>query len=112
MRHPLGLPYGFADASLVRYERKEDRLVVDVKLWNEIEVSLLFSDTLSVLDRGMGDISDVVESLESEFFDMALAYNYDVAPAQADRPRLFQFLSVDGEPALEIVAGSVSVASR
>ena len=88
----------------------DDTLTVSVELWTANVVVLAFSDLLSVLDRGVGDISDVVEDFEGELLDSAIRYHYDVPPDPGpDRPRLFRFLNADDEPALEVVARTVHV---
>lgn len=100
---------GFADAELLSYERSVDDCTVNLTTWNNQNVEALFIDTVGVLDIGVGTISDIVEVFEvTPFFEKVLSQVYETPPSH-HLYRLFQFLNVDGEASLEIIAAGINL---
>jgi len=109
-RTAIEFEVGFADSELQSYRRDGDTFVVSLVAWNKKTIRFCFADMIFVVDRGAGDISDVCEvKAASPFLDEALRIQYEDVPD--DHPyRLFQFLNMDDEPSLEVVAASVEIA--
>jgi hypothetical protein len=99
----------FSDSEFVSYDRKSDDFVVLIDAWNGTRLTVSFSQCEGVLDLGIGDISDFIEETESDqFFEQIISRIYTNLPD--DHPyHLYQFLGLDGEPVLEVVAETVRV---
>jgi hypothetical protein len=106
MKNKINYQIGFSDAEIISYFREQNHLTVKVKTWNDKLLSVLFSDVVGVIDCGLGDISSFVkENGESLFLTTILNQVYESIPD--DQPyHLFQFLNLDDNPCLEIVAVS------
>lgn len=103
---------GFADAEFQSYERLVEDCVVSLRTWNNQRVEALFIDTVGVLDTGVVTISDIVEVFEvTPFFEKVLSQVYETPPSNHPY-HLFQFLNVDGEASLEVIATSISLKKK
>src|SRR5689334_18589637 len=102
---------GFADSELLSYRRDGDTLMASVKLWNERTISLVFQGAVGISDLGAGDLSDIVEAEGREPF-LAAVLNRVYEGHPANHPyRHFQFISSDGDVALEVVAETIQILS-
>jgi len=108
-RTPVPFDVGFSDAEVTGYEMDADKFIVRVNAWNEQPLTITFADPLGVADRGIGDISDFVqESSHSPFMQEVITRAYE----KVHHPipyYLFQFLDLDGEAALEVIATSAKI---
>jgi hypothetical protein len=102
----------FADGEVSSYERTEESFYVVVRKWDHTLLRITFEDTVAVLDHGVGDIMEFCqETSASAFLLEALARQYVEVPAEHPYV-LYQFLDVDREPALEVVAAGYSIARQ
>ena len=109
---PVPTDIGFADAEIIEYSRSSHSLVVCVKAWNEEHLLVHFEGPAAIYDRGIWSVSDLREvKAETPLLQEALAHEYDEIPKDHGL-RQFQFLDVDGEPTLEIVARGVKIDRR
>jgi hypothetical protein len=100
---------GFSDGEIISYFRDERSLTVKLKTWNDKYLSVLFSDVVGIVDYGIGDISNFIEEDEkSLFLKTILDKVYESIPNEQPY-RLFQFLDLDDNPVLEIVAVAQSI---
>lgn len=108
-RTPVPSDVGFADGEVTGYATRDDRLSVAVRAWNGERLVVAFSEPLGVRDRGVASIQDVCEVAgETPLLAEVLAYHYESVPDDHGL-RVFQFLDLDGEPSLEVVARDVVV---
>lgn len=112
MHRKIDSDHGFADSEFVSYQRKHAEFTVIIAAWNNKLIEIVFSDVEGILDYGLGDISDFVEETEKDaFFEKILSLVYVSVPD--DSPyRLYKFLDLDGQTALEVVASTVNVITR
>ena len=103
MRKAVNYSIGFSDGEIYSYQYKEGSFIVFVKMWNGIKVRIKFSEVLGVCDFGVGDISAFVDDDNTLFLKSILKRNYAIVPISTPY-RAFQFLNLDDEPALEVVA--------
>ena len=109
MRTQIHYKIGFADGEVSSYQREEHTFTVVVKAWNGDHLRIDFSDPVGICDFGVGDISDFcMEDSGSEFMRQVLSSLYEVVPASHSY-FLYQFLNLDDQPALEIVATGVQI---
>jgi len=87
MKRALATEVGFSDSSVEDYRRIGSRLEVSCLLWNHTVAVVVFEDALSVLDRGIGDITDACEVDTGEFLDSTIAYHFEVPPEATERPK-------------------------
>ena len=109
MRTRVRYEVGFSDGEVRYYFREEGAFTVVVEAWNGALVRVAFDDPAGVCDTGVGDISDIcVEDAGSPFMSRVLGELYEVAPASHPY-RLYQFLNLDEQPALEVVAAGITI---
>ena len=109
MKIPIPYEIGFSDGEVRSYHREEDELTVILSTWNNVLLKIKFSDTIGVSDLGVGDVSGVYqESLASPFMEQVIRRLYD-APPPSPPYSLYQFLDLDEQPVLEVVAGSIDI---
>lgn len=98
---------GFADSELLQYSSSGDELVILLKLWDERHVVVTFRGVSRVLchvSRWVAEFSEL--SSESSFLGDALEEMYEIRP-DSHPYRHYQFLGVEGESVIEVVAESV-----
>ena len=109
MKKEINYKIGFSDGEITSYSRDQNNLVVKVKTWNDTYLIITFLDVVGIIDYGIGDISNFVEETEeTSFLKIILNRVYELIP-EAPPYRLFQFLDLDDNPSLEIVAVSQSI---
>jgi hypothetical protein len=109
MHNKISSEFGFSDSELVSYQRTGDEFTVTVKAWNGSRLTVFFKQFEGVLDYGLGDISDFVEeSDETPFIKQVISRIFTETPKEHTY-RVYQFLDLDGEPILEVVAASANV---
>src|SRR5215207_4587775 len=112
MRVPVTSDVGFSDGEIHAYRMEGDVFTVDVNAWNGQLLRVRFTDAVGVSDLGAGDISALSEEdAGSPFMAAVLARLYEANPPTGAH-RLYQFLDLDDQPALEVVAGGVSVTAH
>lgn len=100
---------GLADAELTDYCRRDDELVVGIKAWNEERLLVRFREPVAMHDRGAWSVSDLCESgSQTALLQEALGYQYETIPSDHGL-RVFEFLDVDGQSVLEVIAREVAV---
>ena len=111
MRNKIKAEIGFSDGEFASYERKGDELTVLVDAWNGTRLALVFSQFEGALDLGLGDVSDFVEETEPDgFFDQVISRIY-TEPPEKHPYHYYQFLDLDDQPVLVIVASDVRIVS-
>jgi hypothetical protein len=98
---------GFADSELLQYSSSGDELVILLKLWDERRVVVTFRGVSRVLCHASSWVAEFSEpASESSFLDAALSEVYETVP-DSHPYRHYQFLGVEGESVIEVVAESV-----
>ena len=99
----------WADAEVVEYCRRDDKLEVTVRTWQEELCKIIFHEVLGVYDQGVGDISALYEiGDECDFMRDILAFHYELQPSTHPY-RVYRFMTVSDEcAAMEIVATRVT----
>jgi hypothetical protein len=112
MRKQINYDVGFADCEFVSHTRSGPEFTVLIDAWNGKRLEITFIEFEGVLDCGVGDISDFREETEkTAFFERVMSIVYDTMPDKSNY-RLYQFLNLDGEVALEVVASGVEITIR
>ncbi len=109
MKNEIKYKIGFADADIDSYEKKQNCLLVRVRTWNDKQLLLKFSDFVGLSDYGIGNISglfkeDTITTLMSRITTEMYEVKPDAVPYSS-----FQFLNLDGEVSLEIIANDVDI---
>ena len=103
---------GFADSEIESYRKDSDVLEVIVKAWNEKRLRIRFGAVVRMLDNDAGYIEELCEICEeTDFFRAAIQHVYEDVPSEIPY-RHFQFVSVEGVGALDVVAETVSVSTE
>jgi hypothetical protein len=111
MRTPVQFEIGFADSELVSYSRYASELSVIVKTWDSSLVTVTFFDVIGVLDLNVGDISEICQESETtRLMSKAVERMYE-SPPDVLPYNVYQFLDLDGNIAMEIIAASVTVST-
>lgn len=98
-----------ADSELISYSRQDNTFTVNIHAWNASLITATFIEFEGAADYGLGDISEFVEETDStDFLGRVLVNVYEEAP-ETHPYHLYQFLNLDGEPALEVVATDVKL---
>lgn len=109
MKKSIDTDIGVADAELVSYFRKQNSLIVKIKAWNEVVLTFTFGDFGGLSDYGLGDISQFVEEDEMTFLlERTLKNLYEKIPVESPY-KIYQFLNLDDNVVLEIIATTVQV---
>ena len=112
MRVPVTSAVGMSDGEIHAYHMEADVFTVEVSAWNGQLLRVTFADAVVVSDLGVGDISALCEEdAGSPFMAAVLERLYEATPPPAAH-RLYQFLDLDDQPALEIVAAGVSITTH
>lgn len=100
---------GFEDGEIQSFSKDENgTLNVIFKAWNEKHLKISFKDTIRFLDNNMYDISDLVRIESSQFLIDAINMMYTTTP-EVIPYKHYQFLNIDGEPSVEIVALDINI---
>ena len=108
MKKSLKFAIGFSDSELLSYQQKSGKFTAFLKMWNGVEIQIEFSEVTGVNDLGVGDISNFVEDENTPFLNSILSKVYEIAPTSHPY-RSFQFLDLDDNPVLEIIAVSLKI---
>jgi hypothetical protein len=109
MRTPVQSEIGLSDAEIVRYSRSPSELSVIVEMWNSTLVTFTFFDVIGILDLGIGDISDLCQESETtSLMSKAVERMYE-SPPDVLPYHVYQFLDLDYNIAMEIVAASATI---
>lgn len=101
----IELTVSLSDAELKSYSRINDELIVDIFLWNETILKIHFYEVISILDKDIGYIDDFCKmEQESAFQKEALERLYESEIQDNHGYAHFQFLNIDGDATLEIIA--------
>jgi hypothetical protein len=102
-------PFGFEDGHVVGYEADSDRLQVTFEFWNEKHRNLRFEEFQAMHDNcAIGvTIGSANQSKESELIARVVQHQFDEPPKSMNL-RHYQFLDLDDNPVLEVVAESCS----
>lgn len=112
MRIPVTSDVGMSDGEIHAYHMEGDVFTVEVNAWNGQLLRVRFADAVGVSDLGVGDISALCEEdAGSPFMAAVLERLYEATPPPGAH-RLYQFLDLDDQPALQVVAAGVSVTSH
>lgn len=111
MVHITDCSIGFADGQIDSYYAHDDVLVVVVEFWNAKRASISFQEPVVMHDNGaIGmTLSSAKEIGDSPLIADVLGRLYDNPPGECALVH-YQFLGVDGNPVLEVVAKSCSIA--
>jgi hypothetical protein len=98
-----------ADAEFDSYTRQADVVTIRIRCWNNTLLTFRFHDAIGLVDRGIGDVTKLVRETDgSSLLDSSLAAMYVSAPSEHPYS-LFQFLDIDDNASLEIVAQNVKL---
>ena len=103
---------GFSDSEILSYNSQGENLIVILNAWNEKKIRFEFIDCILFLSFNNWMISDVVEfiSSESSLLRKALKLVFEDVPEEHGYT-LFQFLDLDGEPAIEVGCKSILIST-
>jgi len=108
MREHVNTNIGVADSQLIAYQRDSRSLRVLLQTWNGSRMSLIFEEFIGCVDTGIGEVSELLlETVPTDFFNSMLQKTYVKVPMDHGY-ELYQFIDVDGDPSLEIVARAFS----
>lgn len=101
---------GFDDAELKTYKKENSSFIVEVLVWDESTITLVFDDVIRVLDNDTNAICAFVEVTEiTVFLELALIRVYETE-VPSDHPyHHYQFLDNDDMAALQVVSGSMEI---
>lgn len=101
-------PIGFADSNIVRLLRFKDTLIVTVNTWNDETLEVSFLGVIGFRESMAFELSDLVRSNEiGQFGEWCLSRAYEGNISNGEMK--FQFLDVDYEVAIEIIAKGVQI---
>jgi hypothetical protein len=112
MQKKLKINFSFADSEFISYKQSNLELSVEIKAWNGDCWVVAFKLFAGLLDCGAGDLSDLVEETRpNDFYGKVLSRVFEGVPAE-NPYRLFQFLDLDQQPVLEVIACDVDVSLK
>ncbi len=107
--HSIDHDIGFADSHFLGYERSNNILTVRLQAWNEKNLQFIFNDTIRVVDNDANEVVDVVwNDANTELLKQALHRLYGQLPTKHPFKH-FQFLDLDYQSCLDVVARECSV---
>jgi hypothetical protein len=106
-------PFGFEDGEVVNYRVASERLEMTYEFWNEKRATITFERFVAVRDIGSIGVTvgRVLQLNSSKLLSELVARHYDAPPEEVPWTH-FQFLDVQDEPMLEIVASDCTVVPR
>lgn len=99
-------PFGFEDGQVIGYRAAPSSLILEYQFWNDKTGNLIFDGFVGLRDHcaiGVA-VANAIEKSASDFVDV-LSRRLNEGPGRLDC-RCFQFLDLDDQPMLEIVAKS------
>ncbi len=100
---------GFADAEFESYNKLRDTFILTLKTWDEKKIVVSFKEAIRILDNDIGDISDFCEVTDnSEFLENALENLYTNLPQKVSFKH-YEFMNLDGNPSLKVVASEINI---
>jgi hypothetical protein len=101
-------PIGFADGKVVRIEKLGMKVHVAVQAWDESTIEVEFDEVIGIRESMAFELSDlVVTHLKGEFTKWCTQRAYE---GQSDGGEsVYQFLDIEGQPCIEIVAKGVLI---
>ena len=106
--HSVATPIGFAEGTIVRIEKTSTKVLVVVRAWNETTIEVEFNEAIGFREAMSHKLSDLgVSQGAGEFANWCAGRAYDDGHNGGES--LFQFLDIDGEAAIEIVAKGVQI---
>ena len=106
--HSVETPIGFAEGKVVLVEKKGPRVLVVVRAWDESMIEVVFDEALGFREAMSHELSDLICSQSTgEFASWCTGRAYEGGHNEGES--LFQFLDVDGEAAIEVVAKGVQI---
>ena len=103
---------GFSDSEVISYNSEKEKTIVLLKAWNEKTIKFEFIDCILFLSLENWRISDIIElkSPDSSLFKRALRTTFEEIPIEHSY-KLFQFLDLDDDPAIEIVCKDIIIST-
>lgn len=112
MQKKINYKIGFADGEIIEYLRSNNQIVVKMKTWNDVKLTIIFQGAIGMVDYGAFNISNFVEEDSlTTFMEKVLLEFYDSLTSKHPY-KLYQFLNLDDNPSLEIVAESLSISDK
>lgn len=101
-------PIGLADSKIVSLLKSGDTLTVTLNTWNNETLEILFFGVIGFRESMADELSDLVRSSEiGQFGEWCLSRSYE--GNHFDGELKYQFLDVDYEVAIEIVAKGIQI---
>jgi hypothetical protein len=102
---------GFADGKVVRIEKEGMKVLVIVQAWNESTIEAEFDEVIGVRESMAFGLSDlVVTDSRSDFINWCAGRAYEDGNRQEES--VYQFLDIDGQVCIEILAKGVVIRAR
>lgn len=106
---PVTSAVGFSNGEIHAYRMEGGVFTVKVSAWNSQLLRVKFTPTVGGSDLSIGDISALCEEdAVSPFMAAVLARLYEATPPPGQY-RLYRFLNLDDQPAMQVVAAGVVV---
>ena len=107
----VGTPIGFADGKVVRIEKTSMKVLVVVQAWDESTIEAEFDEVIGVRESMATELSDlVVTEGKGEFISWCTRRAYDGGSSGGEST--YQFLDIEGQPCIEIVAKGVVIRAK
>ncbi len=104
-------PVGFSDGRVVRIEKLGMKVLVDVQAWDESTIEAEFYEVIGIRESMGFELSDlVVSNVKGEFTDWCTQRAYEGESNGGES--VYQFLDIEGQPCIEIVAKGVLIRTK
>ena len=113
------IPIDLHDGNLIRYERRQDQLIADIRAWDATRVTLIFSDVWLIKEfdavgpptATAGNLNDLRECFDTALIEEAKQRMKGIHSSESEIEKLRHFqLRDDGEgPALEVIAFAIEI---
>ena len=104
-------PIGFADGKVVRIEKLGMKVLVLVQAWDESTIEAEFDEVIGIRESMAFELSDlVVTERRGEFTNWCTQRAYEGGNSGGES--VYQFLDIEGQPCIEIVAKGVLIRAK
>lgn len=104
-------PIGFADGKVLRIEKLGMKVLVAIKAWDESTIEAEFDEVIGFRESMAFELSDlVVTDSKDEFINWCTRRAYEGGNNGAEL--VYQFLDIEGQPCIEIVAKGVLIRTK